>query len=586
MKYLLFVLFLFLSNLSFSQIILEGKVVDAKTNEPLAFCNVAIKGSTRGFNSNEEGKYRISISSESDSLIFSYIGYKTLILIGSDLRRNTLVGLQVNNVGLQEAHIVANDPFLYEALDKCRKKIIGSKPQSSKAYFQLQTDIQNQAVEMLECYYNASLKGSAIQELLLKNGRIGLAETKDHGFFTSLNTSRAISYLDLVKQNEYLPSLPLQFKLSKLKKQFYLKKIGEDASSYQIEFTPIKNKRSCFYGQVWIDKQTYAILNITLNIENAFIHPFMPAYPGSRMDSVCMNITQSYNLSEKANSLNHINFNYRFRFHNGMPYSRLNNGSTDGYSVSTSGALFFYDYHTLFVLPYFTYDENESDYRKITAMPYDDFFWKNNKELLLTDKQQQSLDFFNKNGLLINYTNKKSKLKGNYNVFKANNIIWSDTTRVALNKDNLDSLLQKDYLFNKNGQYFISDLCKLNVQIYLSLNPSKDSIQHSSATIFDIAQSYYHLPIEPYSNCFLNIYFDLCEIERRNMEMTLQLRAWSLPEMDSIYQQTVANLKQQTKDYLKDVQLGQNTKELLKWNAYVLEKLAIDNAKLFAIEKE
>jgi len=573
---------LIISKFCYSQTFVQGTITDAKTKTALPFCNVSIKGTSQGCISNEDGVYKISVKPEKDSLIFSYVGYKTQIISVSVLLQHSNVNMESNSIGLKEIVVVADDDFLYGVIEQCRKKIQAWKQQTTKVYFQLETEIQEQPVEMLECYYNGYLNGSAIEKLLLKNGRIGLAETKDNGFFNNLNTSKAISYLNLIEKNEYLPSIPLQFNKSKLKKLYFLKRIFDDDNSYHIEFTPIKNKGSFFSGEIWIDEETFSILNINLNCENTVVHPFLPSHAGGSLDSVCLYVTQSYKLNGNESSLNHINFKYLFKFNNGQPLARTYNGSNSDYKVNSSGVMFFYDYNKLFQLPYFDYDINESDYRKITSMPYNELFWKDNLGLLFTEKQKQSLEFFNNNGVLVNYSNKKSKVKGNYNVFQDNNIFWSDTNRIALKKDNLDSLLHKNPLLNKNGQYLASDLYNLNVQIFLDINPSVDFIQHYSTTVFDISQSYYELPPDTNTNCFLNIYFDIWEIGRQQMEKVLSLQSWNIQQIDSIYKQTVTNLNQQSKNYFKEVQLGSNKKEFHKWNTYVLQNLNIDNQQIFA----
>lgn len=56
----------------------KGLLLDSSTEEPLAFANVAIKGTTIGTVSNLEGKYNISnIKAGNYTLQFSYVGYKS-----------------------------------------------------------------------------------------------------------------------------------------------------------------------------------------------------------------------------------------------------------------------------------------------------------------------------------------------------------------------------------------------------------------------------------------------------------------------------------------------------------------------------
>ncbi|MEN6619568.1 MAG: TonB-dependent receptor [Rikenellaceae bacterium] len=56
----------------------KGKVIDSKTGEPISFVSVIIKEEKRkGTSTDEKGNFTIKASSENQSLIFSFIGYKT-----------------------------------------------------------------------------------------------------------------------------------------------------------------------------------------------------------------------------------------------------------------------------------------------------------------------------------------------------------------------------------------------------------------------------------------------------------------------------------------------------------------------------
>lgn len=58
---------------------LRGRIVDAKTNEPLAFANVYYNNTTIGVQSDVEGKFSIKSIGLQVELVVSYLGYETLI---------------------------------------------------------------------------------------------------------------------------------------------------------------------------------------------------------------------------------------------------------------------------------------------------------------------------------------------------------------------------------------------------------------------------------------------------------------------------------------------------------------------------
>ena len=84
----------------------KGIVKDATTNESLPGVNVLVKGTTIGTATNKNGKYQLSVPSLTDTLVFSYIGYKTEVVaingktqINVNLTPQTITGQQLVVIG-------------------------------------------------------------------------------------------------------------------------------------------------------------------------------------------------------------------------------------------------------------------------------------------------------------------------------------------------------------------------------------------------------------------------------------------------------------------------------------------------------
>ncbi len=60
----------------YGQTVIEGKVIDAESGDPIPFANVVIKGTNIGSPTDFDGFYRIEGEAESDTLWVSYIGYE------------------------------------------------------------------------------------------------------------------------------------------------------------------------------------------------------------------------------------------------------------------------------------------------------------------------------------------------------------------------------------------------------------------------------------------------------------------------------------------------------------------------------
>lgn len=555
-----------------AQVEINGRVCDIEDDSPLPFCSVAIKGTAKGCLSNEDGYFIITSTANNDTLVLYSLGYERKEIAASALSVNKTIKLKQVTKELGEVVVHAEDDRLYELLSKCRKNIISARKMTSKAYFQLTTRSNKEPVEMLECYYNASTKGSAIQELKLKNGRAGLLQ-QNNRYFVSFNTSRAISYLDLVKRNEYLPSLPLQFSKRMMKKLYYLRQTGEDSISYTIVFTPKKYLSRYFNGEIWIDKKTALIQKIQLNCLEASIHPFV-AFAEDSLKKVSLFVTHTYNTEGKENKLSHINFSYTLAHK-----SIRNNDSTIQYhdhnlperEIKTEGIIYFYDFDNPFSLPFYQYDQNYTDLRKIALVPYNPEFWKHTNGLLYTEEQNRTIDFLENNGNLINF-NKQQFNNTRKGFFETNNHTWTDSTRINYERN-----------VALPGRMQSVTNAKIAAQIYLDVNEWEGKVTHFSSTVFDAMSSYAPEPIEPTTKCFMNIYFDLYEIERRKMEQILSKGNHSLADIKSIYEDANKNIRKIISDYTSEVNMGKNPVALKHWNNYCFQQLGFDNMRIFNV---
>ena len=573
---------LLLSSLfSFSQTLIQGTVRDAETNEDLPWCSISVKGTQKGTITNSEGVYAITIHIPVDTLLFSYVGYKAMEIPSNLLSQKKTVLLVRTGIQLEELTVHADNNYLYDIFDRCRKNMLKDKRNHiAKVYYGIETQTKEQPIELLECYYNGVMKGSSIDSLLFRNGRVGLAEL-DQRYFLTLNSSKAISQMNLLRKDPDYPSIPLQFAKKALKRIFSLTIEPGENGLYHIRFQPWKDLHNHFSGEMWIDKKTCALVKIDLTIDDAARHPFVPIFRVDRLSNVNIKISQTFKNDGSSHTLDHINFSYHVNYKSVRNNPSGRNQTIIQREISTHGVLCFYDYDDPFVIPWFEYDANYDDYRKMSIIPFNKTFWNNNNTLILTEKQKESIGFFANNGLLINFregnygkdfltlTHYDSSLYENYYTF------WDPVKRFSLNR-NLPG--NRIYLQTKINNSILNNLYHLEVQLLLDITRVDDSFSCKSYTVFDEKKSFFHLPGEPNTKAFLNIFFDLCEMERRKMEKTLNTGDYTIKQIDSVYLATMRNMGQVTAKYREEVKLGKSKKALSKWNSYVLENLGIDNA--------
>ena len=102
-KNLLFFFTLAINSIIFSQ---EGKisglVMDGEYDEPMAFANVIVKGSTIGTTTDFDGKYSLDLEPGEYTLTFSFVGYQTIevseVIIKSDVVERVDVTLSSNTL--------------------------------------------------------------------------------------------------------------------------------------------------------------------------------------------------------------------------------------------------------------------------------------------------------------------------------------------------------------------------------------------------------------------------------------------------------------------------------------------------------
>lgn len=109
---------------AFSQMEVQGRVVDEKGN-PLSGANIWISGSNRGYGTGESGRFILSDMTGNETLITTYLGYKTdtLKLRG---QKNVTIRMQPMVSALAEVAIAVNTG--YQELDKQRATGSFGKP--------------------------------------------------------------------------------------------------------------------------------------------------------------------------------------------------------------------------------------------------------------------------------------------------------------------------------------------------------------------------------------------------------------------------------------------------------------------------
>lgn len=570
------VIFLCLTNVVSGQNFeIEGRVINKKTTDPIPYANLYNKSLEKGTISNADGYFRIPISGGKDSVRITVIGFKEHFINLQDNMAFYLVHLEESVHLLDEVTVTPKDnSYLFDLIKECRKSTKSKVTINSKAYYELKSFRDNFQIELVEGYYNLDISGYKLTDLHLKAGRVALRPFEDH-FFASLVSSKSIIMLDLLNRNEYFPKNPLELTKSKLKKSYYLtldnKYIEGSADSvFVIDYHPKENTGMFFKGKLWINKTKKQIMKITLNCDTAGVHPFLPLFQSDIISNVTFNISQTFKTKDDQTTFKHIDFVYKIDY-----VSRAGETEEQNYAVKTNAILYAYDYSRSFFQPTFNFDDPAiGDYRKINALPYNDFFWSHHDEYRMNDSINANERFFSSINTLTNKSLFGSNDFSKYGLFEHPYVEWSKS-RIGFRE------LLPDAQEKQRSTNFRSQQYNLAVQIYLDLNSYRDSTHIVTSTIFDPYESYYYLPIDNQTHCFVNMYFDLCEIQRRKLQEKLLVEKENTVRVKEIYDTFLAEFETEREEFLKAVQRGTDEGEMRRYNDFIYQELGIDNIELF-----
>lgn len=558
--------FLIAQNNSFT---VTGKVMDATTQEAMSYVNILEINSKRGTISNSEGFFVFENLKKGDRIQFSFIGFQELTLeVEGNKDLEIVLKPQVNLLNM--VTILSDTKYLNELIQRCRKTKNGT-PKTAKTYFSLASYYQNERVELLEAYYNGNFIGHDVEDLNLKKGRIALRE-KENRLFISSETSVVLCLYNSFKKDEYFPRNPLEMNRRKLDKYFdlslserYLSPEGRII--YVIKGNPKEDSKKAFTSTFWIDSSSAQLIRLKLDIQDASVHPFTSLNGETTLKRVDLSIRKNFVNLQEATVLKTMDFDYK------LTYISKNGGN---YEVKSEAVLYAYNFEESFTLPYFEFTAgNHEDYRNINASPYNEAFWKLSKEFTLNDDPTKSKMFLENGATLDNRNLFSTNSIINNGFFEHPYVFWSEK-RIAFRPDNeIPTKRRKDAL--PANRY------RLGVQIYLDYNLFNDSIYFQIATVFDPYKTYSFLPETPTTAAFINLYFDLMEIEKRKLEKQLKKPSLKASEIDALYENCKKSCELVSSNYFKQVQRGTNWQGMLEWNEIVKSKLGIDNIMLYQL---
>lgn len=574
MKHALIALLFWLAVLPLAQAqqLIEGRVLQQLDGAPVAYAGLIANRSGLGTVTNEQGYFRLQLAAADDSVLVRFIGYKTLVVGVQPGKSFYEIRLDYSVQQLKEVVVVAKDEsYLYDLLRSCKQQA-GKTESEARAYFELRTKVGKRQVELVEGFYNARFNGADVVDLQLKAGRLALQPIENR-LFASIQSSDALRMMHTYKANRYFPTGPFELRPAALKKRYlllsegaYRNELGD--SIVVIRFKPRDEARKYFEGRAWVDVARGELLQLQLKCENASMYPFLPLFPDDQIQGVDFLIERAFEREGKELRLQRLNFEYRVNYANRRG---------DLYKVATKAVLLPYRYQEPFVLPRFSLGDSPlSDYMRINAFPYNAAFWSKSDEVRINDQHGENDAFFADARSLTNVDLFQPNSLGGRGLLETPYVLWDAKKRVIFTQ-----MRDRPQPFDPNKREVRVDDYHLQVHLFMDLNLLGDSLHWITATIFDPHQSYFYLPMTNAARCFINMYFDLMEMERRKLEQRLLETERTETAILEAYVQGKSEAQALSARFFKEVMIGNNQKGMEHWNQVIIDALEIDNLAMY-----
>ena len=542
---------------------LIAKVLAKDSKESLRYCIISSHNSGITYLTNAEGTFHIPFVSDEDTLNFFLPGFETTKKRVLDLRSEPEVYLSefVPESKQYYQPIPAAKLFSYirNASEKLRKKPV----LNSLAYLQFSLIAGSQDLEFSRFYYNTLVQGSKVLDMNLKHGRSGLAANQMG--LNALAPAKSLIRQAPVQNSKSFPLNPLQSSKDISYENLWNFENSKNTllgDGVSIIFTPReKNDNTLYEGEIWIDTISFDIIKLTLKTLNAGIHPFV-GNPTDTIANVGIEINIHFSDSiEEGNKLVLISYTYSFDYTGDTSFSKVRT------RIINDGLIHFYDYSQAFFIPSLASGTMYDDHLKSGMTPFDSSFWKYNYGIELTSREVDKILRIAKNGVLMNYSLPQKSNQPTKSIFEENNVIW--------NKDSYLDLETDDNLPSAEADFA--------AYIYCDIDTYKDTLTFSTMTILDKLSTKFNLEYSKQNLVYQNVYFDLCEIIRLNLDEKLK-KLNKIDDMNIACDVAMKDLKSITQKLKSETSHGKNIDKLKKWNDLVYNRTGADNFLIFGLK--
>lgn len=518
MRFLLWGIVALLPLLSAAQGTVIARVVDADTRTPLPYATVLLKGTSQGTITNKEGWFSLPLQGTRDSLRFSFVGYRTLVLPfvtamdGQDIRMQRAVHQ------LGEA-VIRPGEDLYARVVAASNWLRRAPEVKTKLFFGLETHSDEQPVEVLNAYFNATFKSAMMRGITFKQGSIGIAP-KDGRHFINYNTAGAFALMDIHAPGKRFPLSPFAFADARRMREYYAVELissgkGQEGVDH-LRATPRSNATGSFSLDLWLVAGRTEVRAFELECSACPRQPFIPLFDHGRIDSVDMRYKQTWTTDERP-----------FPEVTELEYHVIYTGPGFTERFRTHAIMHAFDRGQHFLPSLFPWKNGLEEYPMIAWMPLDSAFWKRMNPPIPTERQARDRAFVLAHDVTRNTW--FDSLRHHYDHLRPNYLAWSADRPIDMYH------LRGGPVIRPNDARKPPPV-RLRAHIYLDLDTTGGELHHRSIAVFDAGSSWYwHTPLYAEDQALVNLVFDLSEMERRAMEERLKQPGMTLEKAQRIH---------------------------------------------------
>ena len=253
----------------------KGKVVDAKTDEPLSFATIVVEGENTATVSNSEGDFILKVgkSSASKNIVISYLGYKNLVFSLKDFtKKKNILKLTPAVITLNEIVVTPGPAYniILKVLDNIDKNY-PLEPNKMTGFYRESIKKRNNYVSLAEAIvdiYKAPYRGLQNDQVRILKGRKGANVKKmDTLLFKLQGGPNTSLLLDVIKN-------PILILNRDMLNDYNFKMSGETMLdgklNYIISFSPKYPKAVLYMGNLYVEVYTFALTaaDFHLNLED------------------------------------------------------------------------------------------------------------------------------------------------------------------------------------------------------------------------------------------------------------------------------------------------------------------------------